>query len=63
MKKISYRLVYNRKNCLNANGKALYRLKLIWIGKRRISLPTFMCVPKNGMPGKAKSCLTRKKNT
>ena len=27
MKKISYRLVYNRKNCLNANGKALIQIE------------------------------------
>lgn len=27
MKKISYRLVYNRKNCLNANGKALIQVE------------------------------------
>jgi len=69
MKKISYRLIYNRKGKLNKEGKALiqteaylYRQRHTSQGIRTIFQRIFMCFLINGIIRNESSYVTRKPN-
>ena len=60
MDKISYRLVFNRKKKLNAQGKALIQVEL-YLNKSKVTFRrTFMYFPFNGTIKRRKSFHIRK---
>lgn len=49
MKKIKYRIVYNRKKRLDNQGKALVQVEAYLLGKKPIFLLIFILNPTNGI--------------